>query len=132
MVHFRGQSRLRTLVMWIRIVRKPAITNLDGIGLEHFEVGAKYEVGNAVGALLLAEGWAEPLPLSPPAAVLPFIETPLPARKPRAGSTGPPNLVRDTNPPYFDRLNHVPLAADLDKRRRSPLRLVERPAKSKD
>jgi hypothetical protein len=63
-------------VLRIRIVQRPPISGIDGIRLDHFEVGAEYEVGNITGALLLAEGWAEPLPLDSPSAE-PFASEPI-------------------------------------------------------
>jgi hypothetical protein len=52
------------------------MSGIDGIRLDHFEVGAEYEVGNITGALLLAEGWAEPVPLDAPSAE-PFASEPV-------------------------------------------------------
>jgi hypothetical protein len=49
-------------------VKHPPIADVDGIRLDYFEVGAEYQVGNTIAALLLAEGWAEPLPLDAPPA----------------------------------------------------------------
>jgi hypothetical protein len=45
--------------MRIRIVRVPPIASLDGVRLDRFAVGREYEMGNTIGSLLLAEGWAE-------------------------------------------------------------------------
>jgi hypothetical protein len=55
-------------VIRLRIVQHPPIADVDGIRLDYFEVGAEYHVGNTIAALLLAEGWAEPVPLDAPAA----------------------------------------------------------------
>jgi hypothetical protein len=55
-------------VIRLRIVQHPPIADVDGIRLDCFEVGAEYQVGNTIAALLLAEGWAEPVPLDAPAA----------------------------------------------------------------
>jgi hypothetical protein len=46
--------------MRIRIVRTLPIRDVDGIALDTFEVGQEYDVGSRLGALFLAEGWAEP------------------------------------------------------------------------
>ena len=46
--------------MRIRLIHKIALASIDGIQLQHFEPGQSYDVGIAVGSLLLAEGWAEP------------------------------------------------------------------------
>jgi hypothetical protein len=53
----------------IRVVQKLSITSIDGIHLQGFEPGQSYDVGATVGALLLAEGWAEPDDGSPVTAV---------------------------------------------------------------
>ena len=59
-------------MMRIRIVQLPTMESLDGIRLDHFAIGGEYEVGNCIGALLLAEGWAEPVSLDAPAPYVPF------------------------------------------------------------
>jgi hypothetical protein len=61
--------------MRIRIVRIPPVAGVDGIRLDCFAVGAEYEVGNSIGALFLAEGWAEPIPLDFPTPPEPFGES---------------------------------------------------------
>ena len=58
--------------MRVTIRRTPPIREIDGIRLEGFRVGQQYEVGNSVGALLLAEEWAEPVPLNAPKPFTPF------------------------------------------------------------
>ena len=60
--------------MRIRIVRKPTRVSEDGIRLDCFAVGQQYEVGNTLGALFLAEGWAEPVALGDPASLIAFDE----------------------------------------------------------
>ena len=57
--------------MRIRIVRNPPIRDVDGIALDSFEVGMEYDVGSRMGALLLAEGWAEPVAAGPVLAAAP-------------------------------------------------------------
>jgi hypothetical protein len=47
--------------MRIRIVRALPIRDVDGITLDAFEVGRDYDVSTRLGALFLAEGWAEPV-----------------------------------------------------------------------
>jgi hypothetical protein len=47
--------------MRIRIVRALPIRDVDGITLDKFEVGREYDVSTRLGALFLAEGWAEPV-----------------------------------------------------------------------
>jgi hypothetical protein len=65
--------RLLSAVMRLRIIQRLPISGIDGIRLDRFEVGAEYEVGNTTAALLLAEGWAEPVPLDAPAPAEPFV-----------------------------------------------------------
>ena len=82
----------------IRIVHAPSIAEVDGITLDLFEVGVEYEVGNSVAALLLAEGWAEPVALDAPKPPEPF------SREDPFGTTildssSPPNLVKEQHPP---------------------------------
>ena len=72
--------------MRIKIVQKPRIADMDGIRLDLFEVGFQYEVGNNVGALLLAEGWAVPVPLDEPGVVIPLTDS--------GSSPDPSNLIR--------------------------------------
>ena len=57
--------------MRIRIVRNLPIRDVDGIALNAFEVGMEYDVGSRMGALLLAEGWAEPVAAGPVLAAAP-------------------------------------------------------------
>lgn len=82
---------------------------IDGVRLDLFEVGFQYEVGNLIGALLLAENWAEPVLSDGPAPVIPLDEFAFGAH-----ANYPPNLIRETYPPYYD----GPAVA-LDRRRRS-------------
>ena len=46
--------------MRIKVIQKPTEDRIDGIALDRFQVGFQYEVGNSIGALLLAEGWDAP------------------------------------------------------------------------
>jgi hypothetical protein len=94
--------------MRIRIIQKPTQACIDGVQLDRFSVGTQYEVGTALGAVFLTEGWAE-LVLTPELAVaIPFSERPAP---------NPPNLVHELNPPYYD---GPPIVAE--RRRRPRLR----------
>ena len=89
----------------IRIRQRPFTASIDGLRLDSFEVGRVYEVGNLTAALLLAEGWAEPVvadepaPARPPAAPV-AVRRPTPKRDP----DNPPNLIREDDPPYLERL----------------------------
>src|SRR5688572_25158489 len=58
----------------IRIVRMPPSPENDGIRFDLFQSSREYEVGNSLGALFLAEDWAEPVVLHAEAPVVPFTE----------------------------------------------------------
>ena len=60
------------MTLRIRIVRTPTTPEIDGIRLDSFRLGDEYEVGNALGSLLLAEGWAEPVALNAERPIVPF------------------------------------------------------------
>ena len=96
--------------MRIRVLQIPAVEAVDGIDLRRFYPGQQYEVGNTLGALLLAEGWAEPVASDEAALLIPVSE--LGAGPRPAGS--PANLVREIFPPYYD----APAALAMDRRRR--------------
>jgi hypothetical protein len=46
--------------MRIRIIRPLPVREVDGVAVDNFEVGCEYEIGSRLGALFLAERWAEP------------------------------------------------------------------------
>jgi hypothetical protein len=75
--------------MRIRILQKPEQASIDGIRLDRFQPGGVYDVGNALGELLLAEGWGEPVPLDDPAVFGPLgAKGPVPRTyRPRGRST---------------------------------------------
>jgi hypothetical protein len=101
-------------VVRIRIIQKPPVAGIDGIRLDCFQAGREYEVGNSVGALLLAEGWAEPVPLDAPRPYLPFSENdPFDSRV--LYRDQPPNLTKEKKGPYLER----DAAADSPWRRRT-------------
>ena len=101
--------------MRIRIMQKPPIAGIDGIRLDCFDVGKEYEVGNSIAALFLAERWAEPVPLDAPRPVLPFSEDdPFDSRVLYRDRSHPPNLVKDSTSPLYDRA----IAANAQWRRR--------------
>jgi hypothetical protein len=101
--------------MRIRIVQRPREQSIDGVRLDRFEPGFQYEVGNTLGALLLAERWAEPVSDDQPGLIVPFSETD-PYTAPLFPD-GPANLVRELIPPYLERRPEV--AFDF-RRRRTP------------
>ena len=95
--------------MRIRVVQKPTQASIDGVRMDQFHPGCSYEVGTLLGAVMLAEGWAEPTEVDEPADFSPFRTAP--ASIPR----NPPNLVREIFPSYYE--TPAALAAD---RRRTP------------
>jgi len=97
--------------MRIRVIRKPKLARVDGIRLDHFLPGLLYEVGNTLGAYMLAEGWAEPVGSDEPAMLVPMSEF-----DPDSDSAMPPNLRREIYPPYYD--GPAALAADRRRSRR--------------
>jgi hypothetical protein len=100
--------------MRIRILRIPSANAADGIDFKRFVVGRQYDVGTRVGEMMLAEGWAEPLADDEPALLVPFSDSDPFMSRVMDRST-PPNLVRETYPPYSDQ---VVLATDLERRKR--------------
>ena len=97
-----------TALMRIKILQTPTHSSVDGIDLDRFIPDHLYEVGNSLAALLLAEGWAEPVSLDEPAEVVPFSETD-PFTQRWLDDKEPPNLVRDYAPPTAEQLG---IAAD--------------------
>lgn len=94
--------------MRIRVIQTPTQACIDGVRLDLFVVGCQYEVGNTLGAYLLAEGWAEPVDDFRPALAIPLDEF---APDHRPGELA--NLQREQYPPYYDG-PHIA----LDRRRR--------------
>ena len=88
--------------MRIRIVQSPTVSDVDGVDLDGFTIGGEYEVGNSLGALLLAEGWAEPVALDAPKAPEPFGADD-PFGTTTIDRSNPPNLVKEQHPPFLDR-----------------------------
>ena len=99
--------------MRIKVVRRPTIFHIDGVNLEHFAVGERYEVGATLGALLLAERRAIRCD-DGVAAVVPFSDADPFVTRVADGQT-PPNLIRETYPPSADGIN---LAGEFERRRR--------------
>ena len=76
--------------MRIRVIRKPPADGVDGIDLRRFHVGAAYTVGNTIGGLALAEGWAVPLA---PGELDTLV--PLDVLLDGVARRDPPNLIRE-------------------------------------
>ena len=74
--------------------------------MDQFYPGGQYDVGTLLGAVMLAEGWAEPSDSTEPAfATFAFTSG--------SGLRNPPNLVREIFPYYYD----APAALAADRRR---------------
>ena len=99
--------------MRVRMIRPPPISSIDGVRLDYFVVGAEYTIGNMTAALLLAEGWAVPVPLDAPKPVEPFAEGD-PFDSSMLYRSRPPNLIRQATVPFGQR----DTAADMLRRKR--------------
>jgi hypothetical protein len=97
----------------IKVLQKPPIASIDGIRLDRFEAGCLYDVGNTLGALLLAERWASPVADDEPALLVPLSEAA--AFADCVSELVPANLVREVVPPYFD---HLASGGNLERRHR--------------
>jgi len=91
-------------VIRIRIRQLPFTASIDGLRLDSFEVGGVYDVGNLTAAVLLAEGWAEPVSADEPAAAAPPPAPVVVRPAPKKDPNNPPNLIREDDPPYLERL----------------------------
>jgi hypothetical protein len=89
--------------MRIEVVQRPSVSSIDGIRLDCFEPGKQYEVGNSLGALFLAEGWAVPMPLDSPMPDVPFDDNDPYDARPLSRKDDPSNLKRESRPPYLNR-----------------------------
>src|SRR5207244_2811187 len=88
-----GSPNPRT--MRIRVIQTPTESCIDGLDLSRYKPGREYDVGSLVGALLLAERWAEPLPFDDPGAQKPGGE--IAART----NVPVPNLIREIFPTHY-------------------------------
>ena len=75
--------------MRIKVVQIPTLREVDGVRLDVFKLDVQYELGNVLGALFLAEGWAVPIDSSEPAMVIPISELSADSE-----STDPQNVIR--------------------------------------
>jgi hypothetical protein len=96
--------------MRIRVVRRPSVASIDGIRLDHFEPGSEHELGSGLGSLFLSEGWGVPV-----AERTHALENGR-AGAPTDAAADPPNLQRETYPPYADRLG-PDIAAEFERQR---------------
>ena len=97
----------------IKILQEPPTSSIDGIRLDGFEPGFLYDVGNTLGAVLLAEKWAEPVADDEPALLVPLSQAD--AFSDCVSELAPSNLFREVVPPYFD---HLAASQDLERRKR--------------
>jgi hypothetical protein len=58
--------------MRIKVVQKRSVSVVDGISLDVYQPGVRYEMGNCLGALFPAEGWAVPVNSIEPAMQIPL------------------------------------------------------------
>jgi hypothetical protein len=83
-------------------------------------------MGTSLGSLFLAEGWGTPVSNDEPQPIVAFSdEDPFVTRV--ADHHTPPNLVRDTYPPYVEEIS---IAADFERRRRPRRSPPKRPRSS--
>jgi hypothetical protein len=94
--------------MRIRIISKPRAVDIDGFRLDYFVVGHEYDVGSLLGGVLVVEGWAE---LVDEQSTSPIHLQAFDART----WANPPNLIRESFPPYYDE----PPSFAVDRRRRT-------------
>ena len=94
--------------MRIRVIQIPPDIVCEEYDFRRFAPGRQYEVGTSLGALMLAEGWAEPVESEEPAVLIPFSEV-----DPDSVIT-PSNLVRELHRPHSD----SPFAQAADRSRR--------------
>jgi hypothetical protein len=60
--------------MRIRVIQSPTVSDVDGIRLDVFRPGIRYEMGKGLGALFQAEGWGLPVASDEPAMISPVSE----------------------------------------------------------
>jgi len=99
----------------VQIARKPIVPSIDGVQLDGLEVGRVYDLGTGIAAVLLAEGWAVPVPLDEAIPPVPFSEKDPCSAVPFREADAPPNLTREHYPPYLDQRTE---AASIERRTR--------------
>jgi len=103
-------------VVRLRIVQRPPAKDVDGLRMDRYELGHTYEVGNVLGEVMMAEGWAQPVADNSPGGLVSLNETeplPLDAKPVSQNGASPSNLIREVSPPTFD---HLGIAADRERR----------------
>ena len=99
----------------VQITKQPTVRSIDGIQIDTFRVGEVYDVGTSIATVLLAEGWAVPVPLDEAAPPDHFSEKDPNLHAPYRDPDAPPNLTREHYPPYLDQRSH---AAAIERRHR--------------
>lgn len=97
----------------IRILQAPTGDDVDGVDLSHFQVGCEYDMSHPFAEMMVAEGWAEPLPVDAPQLPTAFGPDD-PFTMPVLDRSTPPKLVKEQLPTYLPRDK----AADMSRRRR--------------
>jgi len=86
--------------MRILVIQRPTWVSIDGVRIDRYEVGHRYDLGPQLAGVFLAEGWAIPDP-DDVALVEPFSERDPFAPQPFRDLDAPPNLHREHYPPYL-------------------------------
>ena len=97
----------------IRILHAPTGDNVDGVDLSHFQEGSEYNVSHTFAAMMVAEGWAEPLAVDAPRLPTPFGPDD-PFTMALVDQSTPPKLIKEQFPTDVRRDK----AADTHRRRR--------------
>ena len=100
----------------VQIARKLPVDSIDGVHVGGFEPGRIYEIGTTIAAVMLAEGWAIPVPLDEAVPPTPFSEADPCSAAPFRDADAPPNLTREHYPPYLDQRSH---ASSIERRIRT-------------
>jgi len=100
----------------IRLIQEPTASSIDGIRLDQFQPGFVYDVGNTLGSLFLAEGWAELITIERPALVIPLDEFAPDAKRQQRTTTT--NAAREYRPASRDHAVAADRSTSLRGRRR--------------
>jgi hypothetical protein len=88
--------------------------SIDGIRLDRFDVGRVYDVGTRLASLFLAERWAEPVDIRPPAETPELVIASVPPGTKIQSSHDPANLIRKRQQPHLE----LQFATAADRQRR--------------
>src|SRR5262249_5703690 len=98
------------------MARRPPVKSIDGVQVDSLEPGKVYELGTSIAAVLMAEGWAVPVPIDEPAPHEPFSQTDPYGAAPFQDPDAPPNLTREHYPPFLEQPRSI--AAEVERRTR--------------